>query len=59
MKHLAIDYYFVRERVQNGALRVAHISSQDQLADGLTKSVAGYKFHQLLDKIGISNRDLS
>lgn len=37
MKHIALDYHFVRGQIQQGALRVAHISSHDQLADGLTK----------------------
>lgn len=33
MKHIAIDYHFVRQRVQSGELKVLHISSKDQLAD--------------------------
>ena len=37
MKHVAIDFYFIRDRVQSGALRVAHVSSINQLVDALTK----------------------
>ena len=37
MKHIALDYHFVRELVQSGRLRVSHVSSADQLADALTK----------------------
>jgi hypothetical protein len=37
MKHVAIDYHFLRDQVQTGVLRVAHVSSADQLADLLTK----------------------
>ena len=37
MKHVAIDYHFIRDQVQEGALRVTHVSSVDQLADALTK----------------------
>ncbi|KAL6317773.1 hypothetical protein AAG906_030527 [Vitis piasezkii] len=37
MKHVAIDYYFIRDQVQSGALHVTHVSSADQLVDALTK----------------------
>lgn len=37
MKHLALDFHFVREKVQQGTLRVQHIVGDDQLADALTK----------------------
>ena len=29
MKHVAIDYHFIRDQVQTGLLRVAHVSSAD------------------------------
>lgn len=37
MKHIALYYHFVREQIQNGMLRVAHISTHDQVADAVTK----------------------
>ncbi|RVW91845.1 Retrovirus-related Pol polyprotein from transposon RE2 [Vitis vinifera] len=37
MNHVAIDFHFIKDQVQNGALRIAHVSSEDQLADVLTK----------------------
>lgn len=40
MKHLAIVFYFIREQVQNGTLRVTHVSTDDQLADFLTKPLS-------------------
>ncbi|CAL8155981.1 unnamed protein product [Prunus armeniaca] len=39
MKHLHIDYHFVRERVIRGDLLVQHVSSADQFADILTKGL--------------------
>ena len=33
MKHLQIDYHFVKERVFKGDLFVQHVSSTDQFAD--------------------------
>lgn len=36
-KHIEVDFHFVRERVANKTLEIRFVSSQDQLADGLTK----------------------
>ena len=40
MKHLVIDYHFVRDLVQSSKLRVVHVSAGNQLADALTKPVS-------------------
>jgi hypothetical protein len=40
MKHIVVDYHFIRDQVQSDLLRVAHVSSADQLADILTKSLS-------------------
>lgn len=55
MKHIAIDYHFVRNQVQKGALRVAHVNTRDQLADALTKPLTRARFMELRNKIGVSS----
>lgn len=55
MKHLALDFHFVRNNVQSGALRVTHVSTKDQLADALTKPLPRTRFHELINKIGVTN----
>lgn len=55
MKHLALDYHFVRERVSDGSIRVLHISSKDQLADVLTKPLSRSLFLHFRSKIGVSD----
>ncbi len=55
---MAVDYHFLRDQVQSGALRVAHVSSIDQLADLLTKPLPRSQFQKLQDKIGLSTRGL-
>ncbi|KAL1200883.1 Retrovirus-related Pol polyprotein from transposon RE2 [Cardamine amara subsp. amara] len=54
MKHVALDYHFIRDLVQSGVLSVRHVSSADQLADALTKPLPHGRFHSLFDKIGFS-----
>ncbi|RVW14878.1 Retrovirus-related Pol polyprotein from transposon RE1 [Vitis vinifera] len=54
MKHVALDYHFIREQVQNGLLRVSHISASNQLADALTKPLARPQFDSLKAKIGLA-----
>ena len=55
MKHIALDYHFVREKVAAGSLRVHHINSRDQLADALTKPLSRAPFLSLRSKIGVSD----
>jgi hypothetical protein len=40
MKHVEIDYHFIRERASQKLLEMAYISSGDQVADGFTKALS-------------------
>ncbi|MCH96019.1 retrovirus-related pol polyprotein from transposon TNT 1-94, partial [Trifolium medium] len=52
-KHLEIDCHLVREKVQQGILRLLPIPSQEQLADFLTKALSTAKFNNLVSKLGL------
>ena len=54
MKHIAIDFHFVREKVQSNQLCISHVSSADQLADSLTKPLSRTRFCLLRSKISVS-----
>ncbi|PON95549.1 hypothetical protein TorRG33x02_086950 [Trema orientale] len=54
MKHVSLDYHFIREQVQNGLLRISHISVADQLTDALTKPLARPQFDSPKAKIGLA-----
>ncbi|KAI3701690.1 hypothetical protein L6452_26950 [Arctium lappa] len=56
MKHLALDFHFVREKVQEGTIRVTHNKGADQLADALTKPFLKHRHHDLISKIGLVSR---
>lgn len=55
MKHVDLDYHFIREQVQSSALLVTLISSIYQLGDVLTKSLPRTRFLFLKAKIGLSS----
>jgi len=56
MKRIALAYHFVRENVQNGKFRVSFVSTDDQLADILTKPLLRPRFDYLLSKLHLSFR---
>jgi hypothetical protein len=56
MKHVAIDFHFIRDQVQSGVLHVAHDSSKDQHVDTLTKPLPRQQFIHLKSKIGVLTR---
>ena len=56
MKHVAIDFHFIRDQVQNGTFQVTHVSFTDQLVDILTKPLPRARLLFLRDKIGLSCR---
>ncbi|KAH9685170.1 retrovirus-related pol polyprotein from transposon RE1 [Citrus sinensis] len=57
MKHIAIDYHFVRDKVFEGSLKVSHVSTTEQLADLFTKPLAKQRFLTLRSKIGVFDGD--
>nr|GEW77790.1 hypothetical protein [Tanacetum cinerariifolium] len=54
-KHVEMDCYFVRERVDSKEIVPMHISSKLQIADLLTKGLTAHQLQLLLGKISIIN----
>nr|KYP41856.1 Copia protein [Cajanus cajan] len=53
MKHLAIDYHFVRDLVSQNELKVTLVPSSHQLADLFTKPLSSPRHDFLKNKIGV------
>nr|BAP68993.1 RxLR effector candidate protein [Hyaloperonospora arabidopsidis Emoy2] len=52
-KHIDIRYHFVREKVESGEVILEYCSTQDMLADMMTKPIAAVQFESLRDRLGI------
>jgi hypothetical protein len=54
MKHIEVDYHFVCDQVMQRLLDVRLISTNDQLADGLTKALAQHMFQEFRRNLNIA-----
>ncbi|XP_073294587.1 uncharacterized protein [Primulina huaijiensis] len=54
-KHIEIDCHLIREKIKNGVIQTAHISTTEQLADIFTKGLSREQHSYLLSKIGVLN----
>jgi hypothetical protein len=53
-KHIDVRYHYVRDQQMDGSLAVHHVGTKGQLADLLTKALAGPAFQNLRMKIGVN-----
>ena len=55
-KHIDIRYHFIRDMVQQGAIRLDHIRTDEQVTDILTKPLGKVKFLTFCESLGIVER---
>ena len=53
MKHIEIDYHFIREKVINRDIQVKHISTKNQIADLFTKGHSATRFTLLRSNLSV------
>ena len=53
VKHVEVDFHFVRERVARKLLEVRLISTKDQIADGFTKALTTKKTALFRDNLNL------
>mgnify|MGYP004622524293 FL=1 len=54
-KHVEVDRFFIKEKLDNKVIELPKICSEDQLADILTKAVSKQIFFKCLGKLGMYN----
>jgi hypothetical protein len=54
IKHIEVDYHFVREQVTRKQLDIRFISTKDQLADGFTKSMSAQQLLHFQHNLNLS-----
>ena len=52
-KHIDTKFHYIRKCVDDGRICLDYVSTQEQLADILTKSIGRARFCELRDRIGI------
>ena len=58
-KHIDIQYYFIRECVEEGLINLQYIPTEDMIADGMTKALARDRHHLLISRMGVSATSVS
>jgi hypothetical protein len=43
-KHIEIQYHYIRDMVQRGAIKLQYVSTDEQVVDVMTKPVSRVKF---------------
>lgn len=56
IKHIEVDYYFVRDQVLKKQLLIEHCSSSDQFGDILTKTLSSITFLSFGNKLMVLHR---
>ena len=52
-KHIEIKYFWIREKIEDGVIKLLHCSSEKMLADMMTKQVASPVFEKLRSELKI------
>ena len=52
-KHVEIDRFFIKEKLNSGLLELGHVATREQVADCLTKGLSSLDLVRLCDKISL------
>jgi len=54
-KHIEIDQHFIKEKLKSGQICIPYVSSQDNLADLLTKGLNSNNYERIVSKLKMEN----
>ena len=52
-KHIEIRYFYIRDMMQKGFIKLQYVSTDEQVADVMTKPLSRVKFEHFRDKLGV------
>lgn len=52
-KHIQVKYFFIREKILDGVLKVQYIPTEEQVADIMTKTLPRPRLECLMKKLGL------
>jgi hypothetical protein len=52
-KHIEIQYHYIRDMVQRGAVKLQYVGTNENVADVFTKLLSRVKFEYFRDKLGV------
>ena len=57
IKHADIDHFYIKEKVEETALRIGCVSSTEQSDNIFTKGLPTMKFSRLISKLGMKSQE--
>ena len=54
-KHIDIQYHYIRDEISAGRIKLTYVSTEDMVADGLTKPLSHIKFHCFIEQLQLSD----
>ena len=54
-KHISIRYHYTRDLIQKGEIKLEYKSTQDMIADGLTKPLGPIAFEKFVESLGLTS----
>ena len=52
-KHIEIQYHYIRDMVQRGAIKLQYVNTDEQVVDVLTRPLSRVNFEHFQDKLGV------
>ena len=59
LKHIKIKYHYIMDMVHRGLVRLQYVTTDEQIADVLTKPLARVKFEYFREKLGVLQIEIS
>ncbi|KAM2767079.1 hypothetical protein COP1_022920 [Malus domestica] len=59
MRHVEVDYHYIRDKVIRKEIEVGYVATTDQIANFLTKGLSSVRFHYLISKLPVRQRPVS